>query len=177
MKSVRRDGRKNDNPGPGAYSVRPVTVHIQKAPSFGFGSAHRDCLRPSRAQTSEPSSRRTARDRATPQHMGQLSVFGDVVASKRSEAVRVAGVPGPGAYQPADQTLSVVESRPKWGFGSSPRDRRCVATAPGPGSYTEPATSCGLKFSFRCRPHTPRKDETPGPGAHIGFYTQFTESK
>merc|ERR1719298_36643 len=122
------------------------TSKFNRSPQYGFGCASRDNLRmltnpgPGQYQPRDPNNVSSKYGFGTAQRKG-APVRGDMPgpgaynlgslvgsegpkysAAKRRDPARNTATPGPGTYQPADSSNSMVGSPPKWGFGTSPRE-------------------------------------------------------
>lgn len=197
FKGKAREGRKSETPGPGTYGQSQEAAKFNKAPQYGFGCAPRDNMRPMSApgpgqyQPKDPNNVSskygfgTAQRKGAPLRVdmpgpGAYNLQGLVgsdgpkySAAKRRDMNRSSATPGPGTYQPADNSTSIVGAPPRWGFGTSPREGRSLGNVPGPGAYMNSSALSGPKYSLRSRLDMPRHVTTPGPGAHGGVYTQF----
>merc|ERR1719491_10428 len=90
-------------------------------------------------------------------------------------------MPGPGAYSPT--TISVYQTSPKCGFGTSTRGefgtKSRMAAQPGPGAYELQNFKCmgkdSVKYSAtsRRRMHDLNSYVTPGPGTYNSHATSF----
>lgn len=90
-------------------------------------------------------------------------------SAKRSAPNKEAGfAPGPGAYNPAEKTVSNKSATPGWGMGTSKRGPLSYANAaPGPGSYQQPSKiGEGPKYALRPKTAVTVKHEVPGPGQY-----------
>mmetsp|Transcript_36792 Transcript_36792/g.64824 ORF Transcript_36792/g.64824 Transcript_36792/m.64824 type:complete len:225 (+) Transcript_36792:74-748(+) len=152
-------------PGPGQYTVKQEQKTTP--PRWGFGSEARlhELRKP---QTPGP---------------GQYEVRGKIGAESlqygiqgKAQATTRSSTPGPGTYKPCWEPTQT--SSPKYGQGSSTREKLKPSKDPGPGQYEAMKTlggngvmRCSPKYSFRGKPSPPTADSTPGPGTSS---TQFT---
>mmetsp|Transcript_48831 Transcript_48831/g.87937 ORF Transcript_48831/g.87937 Transcript_48831/m.87937 type:complete len:230 (+) Transcript_48831:101-790(+) len=196
-RSSGRDSR-DSTPGPGAYGAGSR----KRTPSYGFGTATRDQLRPSTApgpgaygspQLSRPASAGPAFGHSrrangsghstpgpgayTPNVNSTRQVHPKYTATPRRSGADYSsasfGTPGPGTYG-AQGKSPVGKRAPTYGFGTSLRGHNSSGPSPGPGAYNLRSEGTGPKFSIRCRQeHGPASSATPGPGSFGGMYTQF----
>jgi len=164
-----RDGpRGGFQPGPGQYNTK--TMLSDGTPKFGFGSSLRGELG-KRSGTPGPGTYDVRKS------LDGLQVS---LSARFQYENRRAKTPGPGSYNVKDNTL---EASPHFGFGTSRRPNLGIQSkAPGPGAYAQ-ETALGGNISFHSSPKysmKPRRDvdnkrhnQTPGPGAHGGQFTQF----
>merc|ERR1719201_651429 len=108
-------------PGPGQYHPSDPNSVSSK---YGFGTAQRKGA-PLRGDIPGPGAYNLAELVGSD---GPKSSF-----ASRRELNRGPASPGPGAYQPADTSTSLVSQPPQWGFGCAPRDNMKSTSAPGPG--------------------------------------------
>merc|ERR1719191_1278698 len=83
----------------------------------------------------------------------------------KAKETRPSTTPGPGAYSASTPAFS---SSPKFGFGTSPRDKMNTSANPGPGQYTphDPRNvSIQAGFGTSMRKNAPSVT-VPGPGAY-----------
>lgn len=200
MKGKAQNSMKNSTPGPGAYSGADASPNkFGRSPNYGFGGSPREIPRPQTApgpgqyQPVDPKEDLSAKygfgtsDRVGIRNRHELpGPASYVIPGKMGyEGPKYSSVgrrlnlgayqtPGPGAYQPEEMGTSAYKRTQKWGFGTSPRDGRGMASSPGPGSYERDSyMRTGPKFSMKPRNETMTKDMTPGPGEYGGVYTCF----
>lgn len=164
-----REARAASAPGPGQYDS--VGRSRRAAPTYGFGSAPRNCRIPGK-QTPGPGAytpdfNKTGHDAprytATPRR-----------SSGAGRSLSRPSTPGPGAYHPSRRDFP--KSSPEWGFGTAERGKTDFGLHPGPGAYTEPSmVGDGPKYTIRGKPDPIAWAGTdqPGPGQYGGCYTQF----
>lgn len=200
FKARPRDGRTNETPGPGAYSVTSPesSTRFAKSPNYGFGNGSRDGYNrpqsaPGPGQYSPASANGTSakhvfgtssrrvsdrgRDQPGP---GSYKVDTDLgqnspkyTANTRREFIPTVDSPGPGAYQPNFTMSSSKSLDPKWGFSRSPREGSRLYNNPGPGEYNVDAARRGPRYTIPTRKDNSRPSTTPGPGSHGPMYTMF----
>lgn len=161
--SATREGiDKQKVPGPGAYSHRDYTgkegAAVTCTPRRGAGLNGLDKPGPGAHNL--------------PDLVGRMGPFHTL--TPRRLDVKKSAIPGPGAYNQEDKDL--IESQPRWGFGTSQRPGLTSGqTTPGPGTYSQ-AHLLGKgtpTYSMQSRREGVKAQITPGPGTHGGIFTQF----
>lgn len=172
---------KESGPGPGTYQHQqelgegPTTAIFRSSAGRKPGKVYTEVPDPGQYLPADPSD-------TSKMQRGSAYGFGGAVTGRFWEEESPRGgreSPGPGSYN-----IDPLEPSQLWGFGKSQMrpsmsnpSRAALESAalPGPGAYTNGGTIMGQdgpKFSMRAR-FPEHLEETPGPGAYGGHYTQF----
>lgn len=165
----RDSNRELLSPGPGEYSPPSSSSGNlgRNAAKFGFGTSKRRD-QPSRADQPGPGAY---------QIKGPMGTSGPMhtTAGKRllNNSMQT---PGPGSYSVAvsHTTSTQAKATPKWGFGTSDRERKVALDVPGPGAYNHDNSSAGgARYTFRPKPRFSPPVSSPGPGEYGVNHSQF----
>mmetsp|Transcript_1219 Transcript_1219/g.1347 ORF Transcript_1219/g.1347 Transcript_1219/m.1347 type:complete len:436 (+) Transcript_1219:168-1475(+) len=181
--SMGKDKRKHiskllfqNTPGPGHYSIERK---INKGSKYSFGVKHQDLNKTISQTTPGPGN-------YSPQKLPKFSpkfTFGSKLDKDLSTMKAVPGSgnysigsmvkhPGPGSYNPNDQTYSLIKKSPHFRFASSGRNtcNRKQINFPGPGNYNinRELGKSGPSFSMSLKKKITKSikitKDTPGPG-------------
>lgn len=164
MASRQGKGELKQGPGPGTYSP----IGRAETPQWVFGTDGRS--RGVNSAAPGPGSYERHEEGAFKQGRGEGPQYTMV---GRQDQQQKGQTPGPGAYESTDRPDS--RDQPKWGFGTSKRNRGGGAGTPGPGSYEMGhRIGEGPKYSVRGRTNTHQTAIHSGADGTIGNqYTTF----